>query len=92
MSHAGSCQGFKICSWPGLGIQNERPREELSADDRDAIDRSVTKMLKEGKVPDFREGYHEWRKACGGVYTITVAEAVAVGEETFRKNLGCGPA
>jgi hypothetical protein len=59
---------------------------------RDAVGRSVTKMLKEGKVPDFRDGYDEWRKACGGVYTITVAEAVEVGEEAFRKNLGCGPA
>jgi len=39
--------------------------------------------------PAFQDGYHEWRKDCGGVYTIAVAEAIAVGEETFRKNLGC---
>jgi len=56
---------------------------------RDAIEKSVTKVVKEGDVPEFQDGYNEWRKACGGVYTIAVAEAIAVGEETFRKNLGC---
>jgi hypothetical protein len=58
---------------------------------RDAIERSITKMVREGKTPDFREGYDEWHKACGGVYTITVAEAVRVTEENFRQNLGCAP-
>ena len=56
---------------------------------RDAIERSVTHMVKQDRAPEFRDGYDEWRKACGGVYTITVAEAITVGEETFRKNLGC---
>ena len=56
---------------------------------RDAIEHSVTKMGKESRIPDFREGYEEWRKACGGVYSITVAEAIRVSEVTFRKNLGC---
>jgi hypothetical protein len=58
---------------------------------REAIERSVTKLVKETDAPDFRSGYDEWRKACGGVYTITVAEAVNVAESGFRKNLGCGP-
>ena len=56
---------------------------------REALERSITKVVKQGSVPDFHEGYEEWRKACGGVYTITLAEAVTVGEETFRKSLGC---
>jgi hypothetical protein len=56
---------------------------------REAIERSVTKLIKESDVPEFQDGYDEWRKACGGVYTITVAEAIKVNEETFRKNLGC---
>jgi hypothetical protein len=56
---------------------------------RDAIERSVTKLEKEADVPDFQDGYNEWRKACGGVYTITVAEAIEVSEQNFRKNLGC---
>jgi hypothetical protein len=58
---------------------------------RDAIERSVTKMIREGDIPDFREGYDEWRKACGGVYTIIVAEAVRASEEILRQNLGCAP-
>jgi hypothetical protein len=57
---------------------------------RDAIERSVTKLVKERSVPDFHNGYDEWRKDCGGAYTITVAEAVKVAEDTFRKGLGCG--
>jgi hypothetical protein len=57
---------------------------------RDAIERSVTKLQKESSdVPDYQAGYDEWRAACGGVYTVTVAEAVAVGEATFRKGVGC---
>jgi hypothetical protein len=57
---------------------------------RDAIERSVTKLVREKKVPDFSDGYEQWRNACGGVYTISVAEAIGVGEETFSKGLGCG--
>lgn len=56
---------------------------------REAIEHSVTRKVKEGSVPDFKEGYEEWRKACGGVYTITVADALNVSEATFRKGLGC---
>ena len=57
---------------------------------RDAIERSVTKLQKESPdIPDYQAGYDEWRGACGGVYTVTVAEAVAAGDATFRKGLGC---
>lgn len=58
---------------------------------RDAIERSVTKVVSTGSIPDFQAGYDEWRRACGGVYTITVAEAIQTAEDTFRKNLGCEP-
>jgi hypothetical protein len=58
---------------------------------RDAIERSVSKLLKENsEIPDYKSGYDEWQRDCGGVYTITVAEAVAVAEATFRSGLGCG--
>jgi len=58
----------------------------------DAIERSATKIEKESSdIPDYKDGYDEWRNACGGVYTITVAEAVAVGEATFKKGIGCEP-
>jgi hypothetical protein len=59
---------------------------------REAIERSVTKMLRQISVPDFQEGYAQWRKACGGVYTISVADAIRVAEDGFRKNLGCSAA
>jgi len=60
---------------------------------RDALEHSVTKILKEnGEVPDFKAGYQEWRNACGGVYTISVAEAIKVAETTFQQNLGCSSA
>jgi hypothetical protein len=58
---------------------------------REAIERSVTKFVKETSTPSFQSGYDEWRNACGGVYTITVAEAIKVAEDGFRKNLGCEP-
>jgi hypothetical protein len=56
---------------------------------RDAIEKSVTKLVKEGDVPEFQDGYDQWRKDCGGVYTITVDQAIAAGEYIFRENLGC---
>jgi hypothetical protein len=45
-----------------------------------AIERSVTTLEREsGPVPDFAEGYKQWRQAFdagkGGIFTITVAEA-----------------
>ena|SRR5690348_3393559 len=58
---------------------------------RDAIERSVTKLVKETTIPDFQAGYNDWRSACGGVYTITVADAIKLDEDVFRKNLGCRP-
>jgi hypothetical protein len=62
---------------------------------RAALERSATtevKPKKEGKgpkIPDFHEAYAEWRKQCGDVYKITVAEAVQGAEDDFRKSLGC---
>jgi hypothetical protein len=60
---------------------------------RDALEHSVTKILKEnGEVPEYNAGYQEWRNACGGVYTISVADAIKVAETTFQQNLGCSSA
>lgn len=56
---------------------------------RDAIERSVTKLENNAvKIPDLG-GYEEWKAACGGVYTITVAEAIKVARYTFNSGLGC---
>lgn len=57
---------------------------------RDAVDKSVTKLLRvESNIPDFQPGYSDWRNACGGVYTISVADAVQTDEVALNQNLGC---
>ena len=57
---------------------------------RAAIETSVTKLVKDSsEIPAYKDGYDEWRNACGGVYTISVAQAVEVAEASFRKGLGC---
>jgi hypothetical protein len=58
---------------------------------RKAIQRAVTDLLKDGDVPEYKEGYDTWLKACGSVFTIAVAEAINATEDTFRSNLGCAP-
>jgi len=58
---------------------------------KDALERTVVKLEKDGvDIPDLA-GYEQWRADCGGVYTITVAEAIKVAEYTFNKGLGCEP-
>jgi hypothetical protein len=44
-----------------------------------AVERSVATLEREsGPIPDFADGYHQWRQAFdagkGGIFTITVAE------------------
>ena len=56
---------------------------------RDAIERSISKLEKDGvDIPDL-SGYEQWRTDCGGVYTIGVADAIKVAEHTFNQGLGC---
>jgi len=57
---------------------------------RDAIDRSVSRRLKsESELPNFKEGYEAWRSACGGAYTISIAEMLDVVEKTYQTGSGC---
>ena len=57
---------------------------------REALDRSVTKLLEQRRpLPDFERGYNEWRQACGGVYTISVADVVKADEEAFNSGMNC---
>lgn len=56
---------------------------------KEALERSVTSMVRaESEIPSM-QGYDEWLRVCGGVYTIAVAEAVEVAEKTFRSGLRC---
>lgn len=52
---------------------------------KEALDRSVVRPLREsGPLPEYEEGYQQWRRAFdageGGIFTITVREAVALFE------------
>lgn len=56
----------------------------------EALNKSGLKLLKEkSEVPDFEKGYRMWREAFdagrGGVYSITVAEAVNVMETALNQ-------
>ena len=51
----------------------------------DGLDRSVTELVRESStVPDFAEGYAAWVKESGGSFIGTVAEVVAIMEDTMR--------
>jgi hypothetical protein len=57
---------------------------------KDALDRSVTKLVEKRRaLPEYEEGYNNWRQACGGVYTITVAEMLKADEMTFNSGMSC---
>lgn len=60
---------------------------------RESLDESVTKSLRTGSIPDFRDGYSEWRAGWdagkAGFYTITVARALDVAQVTFDQGIGC---
>ena len=57
---------------------------------KDAIDRSVLRRMKsESDLPNFKEGYEAWRSACGGAYTISIAEMLNVVEKTYETGSGC---
>jgi hypothetical protein len=61
---------------------------------RRALDDSVTKKVASNRpLPDFREGYEEWKEAYtqkkAGIYIVGVARAVSVAEKTYRSGIGC---
>jgi hypothetical protein len=56
----------------------------------EAINKSAVKLLKEkADLPDYKEGYRMWREAFdaerAGIYTIPIAEAVEIMEETLNQ-------
>jgi len=53
---------------------------------RDAVLLSVVRLVRiESSVPNL-EGYERWRSDCGGVYTISIADAVDVMEKTLNSH------
>lgn len=80
----------------GLKMKNRHSRNGFSENanhlpfSKDAIDKSVLKLLKENvDLPDFEEGYRLWREAFdakrAGIYTIIVAEAVGAMEASLNQ-------
>ena len=54
-----------------------------------AIEKSVVKLLRTEKdVPDFSEGYNDWLSHCGGIYTMSVADALTITNKRM-KEAGC---
>jgi len=61
---------------------------------RNALKGSVIKKVATDQpLPDYEEGYREWRAAYeqkhAGIYVVSVAEAVSVAEKTFQRGNGC---
>lgn len=79
------------------GLQAHNPRGELVPTvehmpfTRDAMLHSVVKLLRTNATPQTMEGYENWRAHCGGVYTISVADAVEVMQITFIRGNQAGP-
>lgn len=72
------------------GLQAHNPRGEVVSSvghmpfTRDAMLLSIIRLLRtESSIPPL-DGYENWRSACGGVYTISVADAIAVMEKTLN--------
>jgi hypothetical protein len=56
-----------------------------------AIDKSVVKLIRtEKEIPDFQEGYKDWLSHCGGLYQVSVAEALTATNKTMKDH-GCKP-
>jgi hypothetical protein len=72
----------------GLRMLNPRrepvPSIEHMPFTRDAILLSVIDLHQTVATLPTLEGYDHWRADCGGVYTISVADAVSVAEKTFN--------
>jgi hypothetical protein len=52
---------------------------------RAAVESSITTLLQDSvALPDFEEGYQEWRKAHGGVFTVSVLEGLEFMEKTLN--------
>lgn len=60
---------------------------------KQALDDSALRVIRASEVPDYTDGYYEWRKGweagTAGAYTVTIAQALDVAQETFRQGLGC---
>jgi hypothetical protein len=78
--------GIHFAGLPINGTLQHAPFSRVS------LDASVTKLSSsKAAFPDANGGIAEWRKAQGGIFTVTVAEAVSFAEQTMRKQMPTKP-
>lgn len=53
-----------------------------------ALKASIGKLLATGVAPlaDFETGYNRWRTQNGGIFTVTVAQAIGLGQKMFDQS------
>ena len=75
----------------GVRITNPRAPEGFSDNlphmpfSRAAVERSVTKLVHDSvALPPYQEGYDQWKSAQGGVFTISVKEALDFAERAVH--------
>jgi hypothetical protein len=74
--------GFHFAGLPLDGTLQHAPFSKAS------LDASVTTLSSsKAAFPDASDGIAEWRQARGGIFTVTVAEAVSFAEQTMRKQM-----
>ena len=84
--------GSRVISVSGLKMKNRHSKGGFSSTiahmpfSEGAISKSVLKLAKDNAaLPNFEEGYKEWRQAKGGIFTITVAEAIDAMEQVLNQ-------
>lgn len=65
------------------GYNTELPHAPFS---QAALIQSLTTLVRQAEPPpEFETGYQEWQKARGGVFTVSVAEAVDFAEQALNQ-------
>jgi hypothetical protein len=65
------------------GYSTELPHAPFS---KEALTQSLTTRMSQAEPPpEFEQGYLEWQKAQGGVFTVSVAEAVDFAEQALNQ-------
>jgi len=78
-----SVRGVRIANPRAAGgFSDNLPHMPFS---RTAVERSVTKLLHDSvALPPYQEGYDQWKNAHGGVFTISVREALDFTERALH--------
>jgi hypothetical protein len=73
----------------GIGIKNPRLKQgiqdmiHLPFSEEALYKSGITKVSDNEQLPAFQEGYEEWKKQNGGVFTVPVADVLAAIEKSM---------